>query len=122
MPQSLREAALSLGAPPMQVIRRVVLPSARSGIGAAVILAVSRAVGETMIVTIAAGQQPRLTADPRVPVETMTAYIVQVALGDTPSGTIEYQTIFVVGSLLFLMTLGMNVLSRRLSGRQRGLL
>jgi phosphate transport system permease protein len=81
------------------------------------ILGVSRAIGETMIVAIAAGQQPRLTLDPRVPVETMTAYIVQVSLGDTPTGTLEYRTIFTVGLGLFLMTLCLNLVSQRLRRR-----
>jgi phosphate transport system permease protein len=117
VPNGLREGAYALGAGKMATIRQVVLPSAFSGIAAAVILGVSRAIGETMIVAIAAGQQPRLTLDPRVPVETMTAYIVQVSLGDTPTGTIEYQTIFAVGSSLFLMTLGLNIVSHRLRRR-----
>jgi phosphate transport system permease protein len=111
VPQSLREGALALGASRLSSIRRVVLPSAVSGIAASVILAISRAIGETMIVAIAAGQQPRLTLDPRVPVETMTAYVVQVSMGDTPTGTLEYRTIFVVGTVLFLMTFAMNVTS-----------
>jgi phosphate transport system permease protein len=80
---------------------------------------VSRAVGETMIVAIAAGQQPRLTANPLVPIETMTAYIVQVSLGDTPHGTLEYRTIFAVGMLLFLMTLSLNMVSTSLRRRFR---
>jgi phosphate transport system permease protein len=111
VPRSLREGALALGAGRLPTILRVVLPSAVSGIAASVILAVSRAIGETMIVAIAAGQQPRLTLDPRVPVETMTAYVVQVSMGDTPSGTLEYRTIFVVGTVLFLMTFAMNASS-----------
>ena len=86
---------------------------------AAFILAVSRAVGETMIVAIAAGQQPRLTANPFVPLETMTAYIVQVSLGDTPQGTLEYRTIFAVGMLLFLMTFALNLVSTWLRERFR---
>jgi len=90
-----------------------------SGISAAAILAVSRAVGETMIVAIAAGQQPRLTLNPLVPVETMTAYIVQVSLGDTPTGTIEYKTIFAVGMLLFLSTFVLNLASNWLRERFR---
>src|SRR5690606_35660425 len=92
-------------------ILRVVLPSAASGIAASVILAVSRALGETMIVAIAAGQQPRLRLDPRVPVETMTTYVVQVSMGDTPTGTLEYRTIFVVGTAVFLMAFAMNASS-----------
>ncbi len=111
VPRSLREGALALGAGRLPTILRVVLPSAVSGIAASVILAVSRAIGETMIVAIAAGQQPRLTLDPRVPVETMTAYVVQVSMGDTPTGTLEYRTIFVVGTVLFLMTFAMNASS-----------
>jgi phosphate transport system permease protein len=119
VPNSIREGAYALGAGRLATILRVVVPSAFSGIAASVILAVSRAIGETMIVAIAAGQQPRLTFDPRVPIETMTAYIVQVSMGDTPTGTIEYQTIFAVGSVLFLLTFVMNVLSHRLARRFR---
>jgi phosphate transport system permease protein len=117
VPASLREGAYALGAGKMATIVRVVVPSAFSGIAASVILGLSRAIGETMIVAIAAGQQPRLTADPRVPIETMTAYIVQVSLGDTPTGTLEYSTIFAVGMSLFVMTLVLNIVSHRL--RQR---
>jgi phosphate transport system permease protein len=119
VPRSLREGAYALGASRLPTIFRVVLPSAMSGIAASVILAVSRAVGETMIVAIAAGQQPRLTLDPRVPVETMTAYVVQVSMGDTPTGTLEYRTIFVVGTVLFLMTFVMNVMSYSFKRRFR---
>lgn len=120
VPNGLREGAYALGATRLTAVFRVVLPSAVSGIAAAVILAISRAVGETMIVTIAAGQQPRLTLDPRVPIETMTAYIVQVSMGDTPTGTLEYRSIFVVGASLFLVTLAMNLASYRLTRRYRG--
>jgi phosphate transport system permease protein len=119
VPHSLREGALALGAGRLATILRVVLPSAVSGIAASVILAVSRAIGETMIVAIAAGQQPRLTLDPRVPVETMTAYVVQVSMGDTPTGTLEYRTIFVVGAVLFLMTFAMNAWSHWFKKRFR---
>jgi phosphate transport system permease protein len=97
----------------------VLLPAAFSGISAAVILAVSRAIGETMVVAIAAGQQPRLTLNPLVPIEAMTAYIVQVSLGDTPAGTIEYRTIFAVGTLLFAGTFCLNVISLWLRERYR---
>lgn len=117
VPRSLREGAFALGAGRLPTIWRVVLPSALSGIAASVILAVSRAIGETMIVAIAAGQQPRLTLDPRVPVETMTAYVVQVSMGDTPNGTLEYRTIFVVGAVLFLMTFVLNALSHSFAKR-----
>jgi len=120
VPASLKEGAYALGAGRLATIFRVSIPSAFSGIVASVILATSRAIGETMIVAIAAGQQPRLTLDPRVPIETMTAYIVQISLGDTPTGTIEYKTIFVVGASLFVITFVMNILSRRMARRFRG--
>ncbi|MGH9242188.1 MAG: phosphate ABC transporter permease subunit PstC [Vicinamibacterales bacterium] len=119
VPQGLREGSYALGATKMQTSLRVVVPAAFSGITAAFILAVSRAVGETMIVAIAAGQQPRLTLDPTVPIETMTAYIVQVSLGDTPQGTLEYRTIFAVGMLLFLGTFILNLASAWLRERYR---
>ena len=119
VPQGLREGSYALGATRMQTALKVVVPAAFSGITAAFILAVSRAIGETMIVAIAAGQQPRLTGNPFVPIETMTAYIVQVSLGDTPQGTIEYRTIFAVGMLLFVMTFGLNLISTWLRERFR---
>ncbi len=119
VPNGLREGSYALGATRMQTALKVVVPAAFSGITAAFILAASRAIGETMIVAIAAGQQPRLTANPFVPVETMTAYIVQVSLGDTPQGTIEYRTIFAVGMLLFIMTFGLNLISTWLRERFR---
>jgi phosphate transport system permease protein len=119
VPNGLREGAYALGATRMQAATRVVVPAALSGISAAAVLAVSRAIGETMIVAIAAGQQPRLTLDPRVPIETMTAYIVQVSLGDTPAGTIEYRTIFAVGMLLFVSTFVLNLFSNWLRERFR---
>ncbi len=119
VPQGLREGSYALGATRLQTSLRVVVPAAFSGITAAFILAVSRAVGETMIVAIAAGQQPRLTWDPTVPVETMTTYIVQVSMGDTPQGTLEYRTIFAVGMLLFLGTFALNLVSAWLRERYR---
>ena len=119
VPNGLREGAYALGATKAQAALRVVVPAAFSGISAACILAISRAIGETMIVAIAAGQQPRLTFDPRVPIETMTAYIVQVSLGDTPAGTLEYRTIFAVGMLLFLSTFVLNLISNWLRERFR---
>lgn len=112
VPRSLREGAYALGATKLEVATKVVVPAALSGIVAAFILATSRAIGETMIVTIAAGQNPNFTFSPFVPIETMTAYIVQVSLGDTPTGTIEFKTIFAVGLSLFVITLGMNLLSQ----------
>ena len=119
VPNGLREGSYALGATKMQTSLRVVVPAAFSGITAAFILAVSRAVGETMIVAIAAGQQPNLTWNPTEQVETMTAYIVQVSLGDTPQGTLEYRTIFAVGMLLFLGTFGLNLVSAWLRQRYR---
>jgi phosphate transport system permease protein len=119
VPRGLREGSFALGATKMQTSLKVVVPAAFSGITAAFILAVSRAVGETMIVAIAAGQQPRLTANPLVPIETMTAYIVQVSLGDTPQGTVEYRTIFAVGMLLFIGTFTLNLASAWLRERYR---
>jgi phosphate transport system permease protein len=117
VPGSLREAAYALGASKLRTVFRVTVPTAFSGIAASVILGLSRAIGETMIVAIAAGQQPRLTLDPRVPIETMTAFIVQVSMGDTPTGTLEYQTIFAVGLSLFVMTMALNLASHRLRRR-----
>ena len=114
VPDSLREGAYALGATKLAAIWRVTIPSAFSGIGASIMIGISRAIGETMIVAIAAGQQPRFTFDPRVPIETMTAYIVQVSLGDTPTGTLEYHTIFAVGMTLFLFTFALNFVSFRL--------
>lgn len=117
VPTGLREAAYALGGGKLATVFRVVLPTAFSGIGASVILGISRAVGETMIVVIAAGQQPRLTFDPRVPIETMTAYIVQVSLGDTPAGTLEYRTIFAIGMSLFVFTFVLNLAAHFLRRR-----
>jgi phosphate transport system permease protein len=119
VPQSLREGAFGLGASRLQVSLRVVFPAALSGIVAAIVLGVSRAVGETMIVLVAAGQLPNLTADPREPVETMTAFIGATAKGDIPTGSIEYKTIFAVGATLFLITLLMNAFSIRMVRRYR---
>ena len=119
VPQGLREGAYGLGANRFEVAIRVVLPAALSGIVAAVILAASRAVGETMIVTVAAGTQPNLSWNPLEQMEAMTAYIVAVSLGDTPRGTIEYSTIFAVGMLLFVVTLLMNILAQWLLARFR---
>ncbi|MEW5848076.1 MAG: phosphate ABC transporter permease subunit PstC [Myxococcota bacterium] len=117
VPSSLREGSYALGAGRVATIFRVVLPSAASGIAAAIILGISRAVGETMIVAIAAGQQPQLTADPRQAVETMTAYMAKVSMGDTPAGTLEYRTIFAVGLCLFTMTLALNLVAHHLRRR-----
>jgi phosphate transport system permease protein len=112
VPDVLREGAYGLGATKLEVSTRVVVPAALSGIIASFILGLSRAVGETMAVTIAAGNLPNLTLNPLESMQTMTAYIVQASLGDTPQGTIVYQTLFAVGMTLFLVTLLMNVLSQ----------
>ena len=119
VPTSLRDGAYALGFTRLQAMLKIVFPAALSGISAAIMLALSRAVGETMIVSIAAGQQPTLTLNPLVGVETLTAFIVQVSLGDTPHGTLEYHTIFVVGLTLFLMTLVLNSIALWLRERFR---
>lgn len=119
VPRSLREAAFGLGATRFEVATRIVVPAALSGISAAFILAISRAIGETMIVAIAAGQQPKITFNPLESIETMTAYIVQVSLGDTPHQSIAYKTIFAVGMLLFVMTFGLNLVSHWITRRFR---
>ncbi|MEE8465246.1 MAG: phosphate ABC transporter permease subunit PstC [Dehalococcoidia bacterium] len=119
VPRTLREGAYALGSTKMEVSMLVVVPAALSGIVSAFILAVSRAIGETMIVTIAAGQNPHFTLNPFVPIETMTAYIVQVSQGDTPAGSIEFKTIFAVALLLFVITLAMNLLSQFVVSRFR---
>jgi len=112
VPRNLREGAYALGSTKLEVSTLVVVPAALSGIVSAFILAISRAIGETMIVTIAAGQNPTFTLNPFVPIETMTAYIVQVSQGDAPAGSIEFKTIFAVALLLFTITLLMNLLSQ----------
>lgn len=112
VPRALREGGYALGATKFEVATKVVVPAAFSGLVAAFILGISRAVGETMIVAIAAGMSPTLTLNPLVPIETMTAYIVQVSLGDTPYGSLEYRTIFAVGMTLFLITLVLNIISQ----------
>jgi phosphate transport system permease protein len=119
VPWSLREAAYGMGATRRTVATRVVVPAALSGIVAAFILGISRAIGETMIVAVAAGQIPNLTVDPRQAMETMTTYIVQVSLGDTPFGSTAYKTIFALGATLFGMTLALNVVSYRFIRRFR---
>ena len=119
VPRNLREGAYALGSTKLEVSTLVVVPAALSGIVSAFILAVSRAIGETMIVTIAAGQNPTFTLNPFVPIETMTAYIVQVSQGDAPAGSIEYKTIFAVALLLFTITLLMNLLSQFVVSRFR---
>ena len=119
VPLHLREGAFALGATRMQTALRVVFPSALSGITAAYILGISRAIGETMVVAIAAGMQPTLTWNPLEPAATMTAYIVQVSLGDLPHGSVGYQTIFATGLTLLLITLTFNIVGHVLKKRYR---
>ncbi len=119
VPTSLREAAYGLGSLRRTVAVKVVVPAAFSGISAGVILAASRAIGETMVVAIAAGQMAQLTADPREPAQTMTAYIVQVSLGDTPAGSTAYLTIFALGAVLFTITFALNLVAVRIVSRIR---
>ena len=119
VPYSLREASYGMGSTKFQTAFRVTIPAASSGIVVSIILAISRAIGETMIVAIAAGQQPNLTANPLVPVETMTAYIVKVSLGDIQHGTLEYDTIFVVGLTLFVFTFFLNTISHWIKNKYR---
>ncbi len=119
VPTHLREGAFALGATRMQTALRVVFPSALSGITAAYVLGMSRAIGETMVVAIAAGMQPTLTLNPLEPAATMTAYIVQVSLGDLPHGSVGYQTIFATGLMLLLMTLFFNIAGHLMKKRYR---
>lgn len=117
VPKSLREASYGMGATRFQTSFKVLVPAASSGIIVSVILAISRAIGETMIVAIAAGQQPRLTMNPIQSVETITTYIVQVSMGDVARGTPEYRTIFAAGITLFVFTLLLNNISIRIKRR-----
>jgi len=119
VPRDLRDGAYALGSTKMQTATRVVVSAAFSGIVASFVLAISRAVGETMIVLIAMGQQPNLTFDPREAAETMTAFIAATGAGDVPTGSLEYKTIFAVGATLFVLTLVMNVFAIRLVRRYR---
>lgn len=119
VPKALREGAYALGATKFEVSLKVVFPAALSGIVASFVLALSRAIGETMAVTLAAGMTPTLTLNPLVSIQTMTSYIVQVSRGDTPAGSIGYQTIFAVGATLLVITMVMNVLAHRLVRKYR---
>jgi phosphate transport system permease protein len=119
VPIGLREGAYAMGATKFEVIRKVVVPAALSGIFASLILAFSRAVGETMAVVLAVGSNPQLTLDPRESVQTMTAFIVAVSLGDTPAESIQFKALFAVGAVLFTITFLLNVLSERVVRRFR---
>ncbi len=113
VPKSLREASYGLGSTPFQTSFKVLIPAASSGIIVSVILAISRAFGETMIVAVAAGLEPRLTMDPTVPIATITTYIVQVSMGDVPQGSLEFKTIFSAGMMLFVFTFILNTITAR---------
>jgi phosphate transport system permease protein len=119
VPRDLRDGAYALGSNKLQVSTRIVVPAAVSGIVAAFVLGISRAIGETMIVLLAAGQQPNLTFDPKQAVETMSAFIAATGAGDVPTGSVEYKTIFAVGATLFAMTLAVNAVAIRLVRRFR---
>jgi phosphate transport system permease protein len=117
VPRSLREGAYALGITKLEAIYKVVLPAALSGITASIILGVSRAVGETMTVVIAAGQQPRITVNLAESVATMTAYMAQISGGDSPRGSLNFKTLYAVGAVLFLITLTLNIISYWISNR-----
>lgn len=119
VPDSLRQGALALGSTKMETSLKVVVPAAISGISSSFVLAISRAIGETMIVTIAAGARPNLTFNPLESVQTMTSFIVQASQGDNPHGTVGYYSLFAVGLLLFLITLGLNILSHYMVDKYR---
>jgi len=119
VPSSLREGAYAIGVTKLETIFKIILPAALSGITASIILGISRAVGETMTVLIAAGQEPRLTLNPLEAVSTMTAYMAQISGGDSPRGSVNFKTLYAVGALLFLMTLTLNLVSNWISNRYK---
>jgi phosphate transport system permease protein len=119
VPRGLREGAYAMGATRFEVVRKVVFPAALSGIMASIILAVSRAIGETMAVLLAGGTQPNFTLNPLESVQTMTAFIIQISLGDTPQDSIQFKALFAVAGTLFVMTLVLNLISNRIVRRFR---
>jgi phosphate transport system permease protein len=119
VPRGLREGAFAMGATKFETIRRVVFPAALSGVMASIILAMSRSIGETMAVVLAVGTNPQLTLDPRESIQTMTAFIVQISLGDTPQDSIQFKSLFAVAATLFAMTFGLNAISNRIVSRFR---
>jgi phosphate transport system permease protein len=119
VPQGLREGAFAMGATKWEVVRKVVFPAALSGIMASIILAMSRAIGETMAVVLTVGMNPQLSVDPRQSVETMTAFIVQISRGDTPQGSVQFESLFAVALVLFVMTFVLNIASNRIVARFR---
>jgi phosphate transport system permease protein len=119
VPRGLREGAFAMGTTKWEMIRRVVFPAALSGVMASIILAASRAIGETMAVVLAVGTNPQLTLDPRESVQTMTAFIVQISLGDTPQDSIQFKSLFAVAATLFAITFGLNIISNVIVRRFR---
>jgi phosphate transport system permease protein len=119
VPRGLREAAFAMGATRFEVVRKVVFPAAISGVMASIILALSRAVGETMAVALTVGTKPQFSFDPTQSVQTMTAFIAQISIGETAQGSIEFQSLFAVGATLFVMTFALNILSSRIVRRYR---
>ena len=119
VPRGLREGAYAMGATKFEVVRRVVFPAALSGIMASIILAASRAFGETMAVVLAGGAQPQLTFDPLQSVQTMTAFIIQISFGETSQDSIQFKSLFAVAATLFVMTLALNLVSNRVVARFR---
>jgi phosphate transport system permease protein len=119
VPRGLREGAFAMGATKWETVRRVVVPAALSGLMASIILAASRAIGETMAVALAVGTNPQLTLDPRQSIQTMTAFIVQISLGDTPQDSVQFKSLFAVAATLFAMTFALNVISNVIVRRFR---
>lgn len=119
VPSIVKNGAYAMGATKFEVIRKIVIPASLSGIISSFILAISRAIGETMVVAIAAGAKPQMTLNPLESVQTMTGYMVSVAMGDISYGSIEYQTIFAVGAILFLMTFVLNIIAKRIVKKGR---
>ena len=119
VPDSIRQGAYALGSTRFEVAAKVTIPAAMSSIGAAMVLAISRAIGETMIVAIAAGQSPVLTLNPLKSIQTMTGFMVNISLGDIQQGTLEFKTLFAVGTMLFLLTLLMNLVARAIIKKNR---
>ena len=113
VPELVKSGAYAMGATKFEVVRKIVIPASISGIISSIILAISRAIGETMIVAIAAGAKPQMTLNPLDSVQTMTGYMVSVAMGDVAVGSVEYKTIFIVGALLFLVTFVLNIIARK---------
>ena len=119
VPDSLRQGAYGLGSTKFEVATKIVIPASISSIAASFILAISRAIGETMIVAMAAGSTPKLTLNPLESIQTMTGFIAQVSMGDVPYGSIAHKTLYAVGTLLFLITLVLNIISKKIVKKYR---